>query len=159
MKYHLIALIAALLTTTAYAQQHHHTHGKAQLYLTYASSQLHVEFNSPAMDVLGFEGEPATDQQKQAVQQLKQTLSKPAALFTLGGNRCGLKSQHTDISQDHHSDVHASYQFTCEGEPAPDISLTLFDQFPSLHQVEVFAIINDKQQYRTLDANSEAWKF
>lgn len=146
--------------------QHHHSHGEAQLYLTYSNATLTIEFISPAMDILGFEGDASSKTQTEAIAKLQQTLRTADALFTLSGSECTLQSQHSkvthaehsEVTHAEHSEVQAHYQFTCDKEQAPAITLTLFDHFPSLHRVEGFAVIDKEQQYRELEKGSAHWK-
>ncbi len=138
--------------------QHHHSHGEAQLYLTYSNATLTIEFTSPAMDILGFEGDTSSKTQTEAIAKLQQTLRTGDTLFTLSGSECTLQSQHSNVTHAEHSEVQAHYQFTCDKKQAPAITLTLFDHFPSLHRVEGFAVIDKEQQYQELEKGSAHWK-
>jgi hypothetical protein len=51
-----------------YKQQKAHVHGVAHLNLALESNELFIEFTCPAADIVGFEHEPKTEEEKSAMQ-------------------------------------------------------------------------------------------
>jgi len=106
MKKHLLALtvLAATLATTTsvitIAQaggkhgdhgHHHdhvkhdaHEHGVAAMNLVHFSGEVQIELSTPAYNVVGFEHQPKTEAQEEAVHEAVEALEKPLALFGFG---------------------------------------------------------------------------
>ena len=93
----LAALPFALLPlTAAFAHEAHdhehehehgtlaaHEHGVAQLDVALENDDLELQFDSPAMNLVGFEHAPSTDADKAKVAAVRQQLTLPLALFSL----------------------------------------------------------------------------
>ncbi|MFK8048619.1 MAG: DUF2796 domain-containing protein [Halioglobus sp.] len=119
---------------------HHsaHIHGVAELTLALEGTRLEIEFNSPALGVLGFEHKVSSSTQLEAVENARASLRDAASLFEFAGTSCALQSVTVDMSSvlesksDHdarrdehkshdsgtsHSDVNAHYDYKCaDGE-------------------------------------------
>jgi len=115
---------------------HHsaHIHGVAELTLALEGTRLEIEFNSPALSVLGFEHKVSSSTQLEAVENARASLRDTASLFEFVGTSCALQSVTVDMSSvldsksDHdasggehkshdseksHSDVNAHYDYKC----------------------------------------------
>jgi len=74
---------------TLAADVHHaHTHGVANLTLAFESGVMEVQFESPAMSLLGFEHTPKTQQQIEIVKNTKAFLNTPANVLSTQGADC-----------------------------------------------------------------------
>lgn len=73
--------IILCLTISIIAGQIAHTHGEAQLNIIIEPSSIILEFNSPALNIVGFEHSPTSESEKNAIKMGKQKLMA-AANFT-----------------------------------------------------------------------------
>lgn len=142
-----------------------HEHGTARVNAALDDQTLALELQSPAMNIVGFEHLATTDADKAAVAKARALLEKPLALFNLpAAAGCSVASQHLqsplfgDVmpaedgddddhdhdehaagAEHHHSEIHASYEFTCTA-PGKLKGLDLaqvFKTFPATHKVVV----------------------
>jgi hypothetical protein len=82
--YSLLAISTQLYAVDSDHEQHQaHVHGEAEMLIALDGSTLEIEFHSPAMNIVGFEHQPKTEQQSEAVDKAIDTLKQPAKLFTL----------------------------------------------------------------------------
>jgi len=151
-----------------------HNHGVANLMVAFESNNLEVQFESPAMSLLGFEHSPKTEQQMEIIESTKAKLKSPENLLSIKGADCQFNSanvsidgpagkslshndkqditqQHKDHHDDHHSnqehsEVSAVYKFDCDDtEKIQSLSVSLFDSFPSIEEIKV-TWLSDTQQ-------------
>lgn len=131
-----------------------HEHGVAQLNLALEDGTLELELRSPAINLLGFEHAPISDEDKHRVSALRKALAAPAALLGLPQS-CRLEQQ--DVSSplfdaqphDHaagthhgehagHHDILASYRFDCGASELGQLDLApLFQQYPGTERLQV----------------------
>jgi len=108
----LIMLASVSSSVLAAEQRHHdaHVHGIAHLNVAMEGTSLHLEFTSPAANIVGFEHEPRTPEQKEGVRNAIEKLENGSTLFILSpGAQCRLSkfSVKTDIEHDaDHDDDH-----------------------------------------------------
>lgn len=60
-----------------------HTHGQGRLNLALEEGRVLMELSAPGADIVGFEHEATTPEQKAAMEKAKAVLSNPLALFTV----------------------------------------------------------------------------
>ena len=160
MKYFLITLLASFFAMNLYAEsetnehykhykheqhRHHdaHVHGVAELTLAQEGHLIEINFESPASNIVGFEHQASTEQQKLAIEEAKSKLESAQQLFTFDGTNCKLKKAEINVSElaayddehekhhknkadnhvhkehehkankETHSEITAQYQFTC----------------------------------------------
>jgi hypothetical protein len=106
-----IGLGAILPNLQAGEFRHHeaHEHGVAHLNVAHDGKNLYIELTSPAANIVGFEYQPHTQEQKAAVKEAIKKLEAGEALFVLpAGAEGGLAESkvHTDIASksDHKSE-------------------------------------------------------
>ena len=58
-----------------------HEHGASALDVAIVEGRVEMRLESPAMDIVGFEHEPSTDEQRAAIEEARATLSDPLTLF------------------------------------------------------------------------------
>lgn len=68
-------------TTAARRELGAHEHGASALDVAIEGGRVEMRLESPAMDVVGFEHEPSTDEQRAAIEEARATLAEPMALF------------------------------------------------------------------------------
>lgn len=94
--------------TGGFVQEEPHEHGAASLNMVLEGETLNMEFVSPAVNLVGFEYEPATSEEEAAVEEALAQLEDGAALFTPAeAAGCELSSQEVErevTSEDGHSD-------------------------------------------------------
>ncbi len=167
-----ITLLAG--STQLYAAEHEHeeheahVHGEAQLLIALEGSTLEIEFLSPAMNIVGFEHQPANEAQSHAIESAIETLKQPGLLFSLpSAAKCAPVSikvesplaehgehdhEHSkEASHDHeeepHSDFTGHYSFHCAGmSRLGSIVIEIFKQFPGTEVIEVQSISKQGQQ-------------
>jgi hypothetical protein len=112
-----LAIMLAITSskTEAGEQRHHdaHVHGIAHLNAAVEGSRLHMEFTSPAANIVGFEHEPRTQEQKDAVKNVIEKLEDGSKLFLLSPEaqcRLSKSSVKTDIEHAAGHDEHADHE-------------------------------------------------
>jgi uncharacterized glyoxalase superfamily protein PhnB len=125
-------------------QRHHdaHEHGAAELNLAWEGNTVTVEFESPAVNIVGFEHQPRNDAQKQSVQDALATLRNADKLFAFTP-AAGCRGQATEVETDlskpqasEHSEFRANYRYTCEKpEALTSVDILLFKLFPKTHKL------------------------
>ena len=167
----------ALLSVLSLAEQpdtRAHQHGVARLELFKLATDLQLSFYATGSDILGFEHQPQTQTELDAVKKAKTLLAQPDKLFSITGADCHLKhhqsnlaelQQHTkaehkhshdhDHDHDHehagHSDIEASYQFSCKAvTESVTLKVNLFSLFPDLQQIHSSWITQKGQSAATL---------
>jgi len=167
-----ITLLAG--STQLYAADHEHeqheahVHGEAELMIALEGSTLEIEFLSPAMNIVGFEHQPANEAQSHAIESAIETLKQPGLLFSLpSAAKCDPVStevesplaEHGEQDHDHskeasrdheeetHSDFTGHYSFHCaELSLLDSIVIKIFKQFPGTEVIEVQSISKRGQQ-------------
>ncbi len=146
-----------------------HEHGVGRLDVVLEGTTLEFELDSPAMNIVGFEHQASSAEDKAKLVAAKDALLKPHALFSVPeAAQCTVTSQtlesplfgdKPDADHDHegaasadhdeheHSEIHGRYAFKCE-VPAVlkklDLS-NIFKQFPATEKLNV-QIISPKGQ-------------
>lgn len=155
-------------STQLYSAEHEHeqyeahVHGEAALLIALDGSTLEIEFLSPAMNIVGFEHQPANEAQTRAVETAIATLKQPELLFNLpSAAKCSVESIETaspladhnehkhehakEVSNAHeeqaHSDFTGHYHFQCaDTTQLNKIEIEIFKHFPGTEMIEVQSI-------------------
>jgi Protein of unknown function (DUF2796) len=126
-------LVLSLLATAAradeFVQRPPHEHGKVTINAALDGNELVIELDSPAVNVVGFEHEPRTDEERAAVRAAAILLGNGRELFSMPREaRCQfgkteLKAPEWEQSDDdeaaphdeheHHADYHARFTYRC----------------------------------------------
>lgn len=180
----LTALIAAGLVlagpAAAQTEREHgaHEHGVATLNLVVEGNELEIELELPGVDVVGFEHEAETAEDKAAIENGLKTLRMADTLFTLpAAAKCSLESAeaeaehmeeehgdhksgshghgHSDEEKEEHAGFEAHYHFDCAAPDALDsVTVTLFDVFPSLESIHARTVTPGGQGAATLTSDA-----
>jgi hypothetical protein len=154
-----------------------HEHGVARLDVALDGRSLEFELDSPSMNIVGFEHDASTGEDKATVAKARELLLKSQALFNLPlAAKCAVTTQklqsplfgdtpeaHDDHDDDnhapdngeaseehHHSEIHAHYVFVCDAPSELkrlDLS-QIFKTFPGTHKIQV-QLIAPNGQYGT----------
>ena len=116
-----LSLLTAGLPVMAARAQDAHVHGEAILQLVIDDSGAFATFKSPAADIVGFERQPETDAEKQAVADALAHLSDFTAMFTLPeAAGCTIDDAHADFEVEAAGDDHEDHDHHEEGEEHHD---------------------------------------
>jgi hypothetical protein len=155
-----------------------HEHGHAQLSIVFETgSQGLLEFESPAIDVLGFEHKPSSTEEESKIKELKNIFeSKAEKFFSFSPElKCSFKVKEADLEAEehHHSDAHtkqfkkksgehfsfhAHYELNCLKEVQGSLfKLDLFKNYPSLETVELQYISLKEQKVQKLNSKDNSF--
>lgn len=161
----------------SYAAQAAHVHGQASLFVVLENQQLLIEFETPALNLVGFEHAPHDEQQWHKLEEVRQQLATVPQLFSFSGGQCQPvtvdidmpmmqqdEHEETHNGNDHnkthegHQEIHAdhsgiqtSYRFDCQ-QPAAlrAIDVILLNRFPAIEALGVQWIVDGRQGGQTL---------
>lgn len=159
MKPTLMILAAAGFATSAMAQETRemdaHVHGVSTAEIAVEHGTVAITLRAPGMDIVGFEYEPGTQADKDAVDIAIRALLTPENIVALpeaAGCRISevlarLSSgeddhdDHAEEDQDEdddaHTEFHARYIFACDDEAAlTSVSFPFFEQFENAEEIE-----------------------
>ncbi len=143
-----------------------HVHGAATMNVAVEGKRLYMEIASPAIDIVGFEHQPRTTEQRAAIERAIATLEEGRELFALpGAAGCRLMAataatelieagedahhhhhHHGEKEAEVHSDFKATYRFECDRpQRLTQVGTKLFSSFPSLTEIDV-QILTDSGQ-------------
>ncbi|MBD9415770.1 DUF2796 domain-containing protein [Pseudomonas sp. PDM16] len=153
-----------------------HEHGVASLNVALDGQTLEIQLESPAMNLLGFEHAAKNDADKAKVASTRKHLEQPQALFALPIEaKCALQeselesplfgdaehAEHEHGDEHGHSDIDASYHFTCaNAEALKTLELgSFFGTFPGTEKLEVQLIGPSGQQGAELTPRNSRLSF
>lgn len=146
-----------------------HEHGVGQLDIAFEGQNIAMELHAPGADIVGFEYEAQSAQDRSAIDEAVSTLARPLDLFVLpAAAQCSVvqasaelesDEEHEEHSHDHdqdkhdhedhaeheegagHTEFHAEYLLTCaDPVAASDITFAYFETFPNALELEVQVI-------------------
>lgn len=167
----LLALVAAMIVTAAtsvHAQTERrelgpHVHGAGTLNIAIEGNKVSLDLSAPANDILGFEHQPSTSEQKQVLEKASAVLGKPLELFGFptgaectvetanvvfnAGEPKDVKTDAKPAAEEHeHADFDIDYVLACKApEKFDTLSLAYFKQFPGAQKLTV-TVVSDKGQ-------------
>lgn len=163
-----------------------HEHGKARLNLVQEGNELEIEIHSPSVNVVGFEHQPKTAEQKKTAKQATQSLKEANQIFTLPASaQCRLKESEVrafvtrdhdddhhdddDHDNDHHDDdeqeathseFYMEYEFACNApQNLKSVELHLFKRFPGFEEVDAQIITSSGQTSQELTPDQSTLNF
>jgi hypothetical protein len=155
----------------AIAQLDAHEHGSANLNLAIDGNRVYISFESPAINIVGFEHPPHDDLQHVAIEQAKAALIEVETIFNFPESaNCHLSSassdwlgeheeeEHDDGVENHseeevtHTEFAAEYNLVCKNMSALDkVDVLLFKRFQNILDIDVQAITPNGQFAFELD--------
>jgi hypothetical protein len=177
LHHHAGALIAAgifVVASAAYAEEEHrelgpHEHGRGTLAIAFEANNVQMELITPGTDIVGFEHEAETDEQKKAVETAITDLKQPLKFFSFPDSAgCEVTAadvkliaeeheEHeaaasteeaaaTEEHEDHHNEFRATYALACaDVAKVTSIEFPFFDRFTGSEELDV-TVIDDKGQ-------------
>ena len=170
-KYALIAATFAL-SLPVIADEHRelgpHEHGVGQLNIAVEGKRVLMELEVPGADIVGFEHEASTNEQKAAVSKAKTTLKGALKVFELPAEaKCELAEAKVAVEAEehdhdagghenakhegkeeegHHSEFHAAYAIDCAApEKLTGIQFRYFELFAGARKLDI-NLVTDKGQ-------------
>ena len=161
-----------------------HEHGHGTLNVALEGDTLGIEIEAPGADILGFEYEAKSDEDKAMVALARKILADPAPLVGLpvsagcsvteaeieiGADGEGHEDdddhdhehEHEHDEEEGHSEVHAHYTLTC-ADPAAIKAVDLggyFAAFPNAEEVDAAVLTDDGQSSGELTPDSSVLTF
>ena len=164
-----------------------HVHGIAALNLALEGQEVHVELDSPAANIVGFEHAPFSESDHAALDKAVAKLKGGDRLFRFNNDAgCRMETvnvasalldkEHDEHAGEHldehahkekgehegevHSDIKASYHFECTAPgKLTQLTVELFEAFPGMEKLEVQYVIEAKQGAAELTAADHVVKF
>lgn len=130
-----LALIA-FLPAVAQAQ---HVHGHAEMQVAVDGDTLQIVLEAPSGDIVGFEREAETDEERQQVAGIIEALEGPDALLVLNeAAGCEIASSEAEFEvEGGHAEFHVTQMFDCTDISALGTAETpLMASYPSLAEIE-----------------------
>lgn len=104
-----LAAAAAAPSLATAADEHRelgpHVHGHGTLNIAVEDERISMELEVPGMDIVGFEHDATTDDQKAAVEKAKAQLAQPLSVFKLAAAAgCTVADAKVELQAEHHHD-------------------------------------------------------
>jgi hypothetical protein len=161
-----------------------HLHGSAEMNLALEGDEIHIELDSPAANIVGFEHAPSSMAEYEVLDNAVTLLKDGGKLFQFNkAAGCNLekamvesamleeghdheahdeheKHDHKEHEAETHSDIKVVYHFEC-ARPGKLSQLTveLFKVFPGMEKFNVQYVIENKQGASELTPSSHVIKF
>ena len=164
-------LIALSLAGGVRAQSGHapHTHGEGELSIVLDGSLLTIDVSLPGADVVGFEHKAKHEEDINKVRNAMACLLAADKLFQFQNSaaceaiEAKAKSSLIEGDEDHdhgHGDFDAEYAFRCASpSEIGELTVKLFEIFPSLHELHVVLVTGSTQSATTLKPNENIIRF
>lgn len=156
-----------------------HLHGHASLSIAQENNTIQVLFESPAVNLLGFEHAPSTTAEKKTLVDALDLLKKGEKIFLFSADaNCIQHSVHvesaltedlkdhnhssssSDESHEGHSDFTIQYQFICSQPTSlKSLSIQLFSLFPLTEEIDVQVVTEQHQLATELSAQKSIIHF
>ena len=160
-----------------------HVHGNAELNVVLMGQQLQVEFISPAINLIGFERAPNTDEETATLNNTIEQLQRGGWLIEAISTACQLSTEefeapvydehessehdhehessehdHEHESSDHHAEAHSNFRVTylydCDSAPRKQLKMLAFDHYSGIETLTVQWIADQKQGYAQLNRDN-----
>ena len=170
-----LCLLTLAHTSTA-SEQQPHQHGHAQLQIAVDGDSIDLILTSPAHNLLAFEHQPRTKQQKQTLENARQWLTTQALIAPVDGS-CTVKlasmdfgaatTDHDHHGSDHHdgegtnehANIEVSQALNCTGKDfSGGLTTPLFGQFPQLQELSVEWVTTSGQGSTRLSTSNNQFR-
>ena len=151
-----------------------HVHGNAELNVVLMGQQLQVEFVSPAINLIGFERPPNTDEEVATLNNTIEQLLRGGWLIEAISTACQLSTEefeapvydeHENSEHDHehessehdaeaHSNFRVTYLYDCDSAPRKQLKMLAFDHYSGIETLTVQWIADQKQGYARLNKDN-----
>lgn len=134
-----------------------HVHGLVEMSLVAEANIVEINIESPLMNLVGFEYQAQTEAEKEEVQNMIEIFKAPEKwLRFIDTANCQLTQQLVDYGEEAHhehkhekeetlhSELQASYQFTCAVNRLSSLEVLLQNHFPAIESIELSWIMNNQ---------------
>ncbi|MGI9304908.1 MAG: DUF2796 domain-containing protein [Gammaproteobacteria bacterium] len=165
----LLVVSPVLATEDEHEEHGAHEHGAAVLNVVLEGNRLHLELETPAINIVGFEHRPTDGAQEQIVEDAAATLADGGKMFAFplsadcftfkveveSALLTGHDEKHKeDADEEDHSEFHVVYEFTCSGNEVQYIDVGLFSLFPGTEEIEARVVTPSGQTSRKVTPDS-----
>ena len=148
------------LSVQASEQLDAHEHGSASLDIAVDNNVIAISFESPAVNIVGFEYSPGNEDQKLLISNAKTRLSQFEALFQLEGDvPCEIMQSSVEWLTDHdeheehdegieseHAEFLMGFELQCSQlENLESIDVRIFESFPAIEEIDARVIFSGGQ--------------
>ncbi|WP_341328006.1 DUF2796 domain-containing protein [Methylotuvimicrobium sp. KM2] len=150
----ILFLSLCLFSAPTLAEKRHHDahiHGVAELNIVIENDTVLIEFESPAINLIGFEHKPRNDAQQLELQNALALLNDVDITASFEKGKCRATETHVrgpfddddqegteHGEQEEHSEFHAVYTLSCQNASAiGSVRTQLFDRFPGFEAIRV----------------------
>jgi Protein of unknown function (DUF2796) len=146
-----------------------HEHGHSTLNIAIEGTSMAMELIAPGADIVGFEHEAESADDKAALEAAEGKLADPLSLFVMSADAgCTVQAaivaiegeEHHDSGEEHaaeaeHNEFHAEYQLACaEPDALGTIRFGYFEVFPNAMEIEVNVITEKGQSSFEVDRDA-----
>jgi hypothetical protein len=161
-----------------------HVHGIGRLNIVLEGSEVHIELESPAANIVGFEHQPKSAEDRAALERAVKTLRDGDRLFLFSrdagcrqekavvesGLLEGADKDHHDHGHEHgardkdheaaHADIRVEYHFECSrADRVEQLTVELFEAFPGTERLDVQYVIGSRQGAAELNSARHLLRF
>jgi len=148
-----------------------HIHGRVDITMVLDAKTLQIQVASPAENLIGFEHQPQTPEQKQLITTALAQLKNVSKWIALNGGECSLVHAHVSTSlaldhehghqeKDQHHNFTSEYEYQCQQPKLlTGVSVSLQREFSRIENVELQWIIHGKQGKKTQLAPNKTFYF
>lgn len=150
--------------------EHHehdaHVHGIGKMNLILENQQIQIEMSFPSINVVGFEHQPSTPEQKELVKQSLSNFKNPANVFVFPPEaQCEVSAATADMvfeneeqqkqeTEEVHSEFVIQYSFQCQAvENMHEIDSNIFQWIRDAEKINIDLVVNGHQLSQTLTAD------
>ena len=165
-------ILNIILCSKIFAQNEHkvHEHGTSNVTIALDKNVLQIQLEAPLVDIIGFEGRPKTELQKQAYKVASNKLKNWKNILKFETGSCSNKrvaisdkhkNRHVHKHKNHdneekniHTDIKVLYEFYCT-DPInfKSLKVKLFEIFPDVKKINVQWTTNSGQGQKALNLN------
>lgn len=147
-----ISLLLIVMPTSGKAGNDNHIHGRGQAKVKITGNKVVIRLLLPVHSILGFEREPQSEEQRQALARAEAMLLQASNVVRLAvASKCQLASKALKVKRfkkkkhHKHADFVLTFKYRCVHPTALNkIQFTLFDNFPRLQNIDVVFSSNAK---------------
>ena len=150
-----IVLLLVVMPTSGKAGNDSHIHGRGQAKVKITGDKVVIRLLLPVHSILGFEREPQTEEQRQALARAEAMLLQASNVIGLAAaSKCQLTTKALKVKRfkkkkhHKHADFVLTFKFSCLHPTALNkIQFMLFDNFPRLQNLDVVFSSNAKKAH------------
>lgn len=137
-----------------------HVHGEAELAIAINGDNLSVSFESPLVNLVGFEHEPNSDETSAAYNDMRDALANSDSVLSFSDDaECAHYSSETSIRRSgDHATMIADYEFTCDrmGKLGGG-KVAAFENFDGLEEINLVVVSQSQQSVAFLTATNSSF--